>query len=68
MTQNSVTPKATQGTNQTGGFRIPLADKDSDASTHSIGMASARQLWHIGTTVICPSTNMLHKKHPYAFS
>lgn len=60
-------PKATQGTNQKGGFRILSTDQDSDASTRSVDMAPARQLRHIGTTIICPSTNMLHKKHPYAF-
>lgn len=64
----TLSPKATQGTNQMGGFRIPSADKDSDASTRSVDMAPTRQLRHIGTTVICPSTNMLQKKNTHMLS
>lgn len=47
-------------------FKKPSYPTRTQMPAH-VAMAPARQQRHIGTTIICPFTNMLPEKHPYAF-
>lgn len=60
--QICITPEVTQSTYHTG---IKKKNLLTQMPAHA-AMAPARQQRHIGTTIICPFTNMLLKKHPYA--
>lgn len=66
MRQRCVTPEATPGTYQMGILKNPFKHTRTQMPAHVL-MAPARQQRHIGTTVICPFTNMLPRKRPYAF-
>lgn len=66
MRQSCVTPEAIQGTHQMGILKNPFKHTRIQMPAHAV-MAPARQQTRIGTTVICPFTNMLPEKHPYVF-
>lgn len=64
--QSRVTPEATRGAHQMGILKYLFKHTRTQMPAHTV-MAPARQLRHVGTTVICPFTNMLPKKHAYVF-